>query len=47
MEYANPESRLRAEQLGRIGGFRAPTWAEHFAKVDALLDRLSEPVDHE
>lgn len=47
MEYANPESRFRAAQLARIGGFKAPTWAEHFAKVDALLDRLSEPVDHE
>lgn len=47
LEYARPDSLARAAQLARIGGFKAPTWAEHFAKVDALLDRLSESVDHE
>lgn len=39
-DYANPDSRLRAAQLDRMGGFKAPTWADHFARVDALLDRL-------
>lgn len=47
MEYTKPDSWLRAAQLGRIGGFKAPTWADHFVKVDALLDRLSKSVDHE
>lgn len=47
MEYARPDSPPRTAQLGRIGGFKAPGWADHFAKVDALLDQLSESVDHE
>jgi len=24
-----------------------PTWADHFAKVDALLEQLNEPGSHE
>ena len=41
MEYAEPGSEARATQLARIKGFRAPTWADHFATVDALLDQIS------
>ncbi|MDO8262487.1 MAG: glycosyltransferase family 1 protein [Gallionella sp.] len=47
MEYARPDSPPRTAQLARIGGFKAPTWAEHFARVDALLEQLSESVGHE
>jgi glycosyltransferase involved in cell wall biosynthesis len=46
-EYAKPDSQLRAAQLRRIENFKLPTWADHFAKVDALLERLSEPVSNE
>lgn len=40
MEYARPDSPVRGAQMARLGGFKAPTWAEHFAKVDALLEQL-------
>jgi glycosyltransferase involved in cell wall biosynthesis len=46
-EYAKPDSQLRIAQLRRIGDFKVPTWADHFAKVDALLEQLSEPARHE
>lgn len=39
--YAAPESPERQAQLQRIAGFRAPSWGEHFAIVDALLDELA------
>ena len=38
--YAVPESQPRRAQLARLKGFVAPTWAEHFAKVDGLLADL-------
>lgn len=38
--YAVPESPWRAAQRARMVGFVAPTWAEHFDAVDALLERL-------
>lgn len=40
-EYAKSDSQPRAQQLTRRGGFKTPTWADHFAKVDALLEQLS------
>lgn len=43
-EYAQPDSQLRLAQLRRIGDFKVPTWAEHFTKVDALLEQLDQPV---
>ena len=43
-EYARPDSQLRIAQLRRIGDFKVPTWADHFAKVDALLEQLGGPV---
>lgn len=46
LEYAKPDSRLRGAQMERVRGFKAPTWDDHFAKVDALLDQLSESADH-
>lgn len=43
-EYANPQSLLRAAKLQRMAGFDIPTWSGHFARVDELMERLSEPV---
>lgn len=39
-EYARPASARRGAQLERLGGFRTPTWAQHFERVEALLERL-------
>lgn len=38
--YAQPDSPARATQLRRIEGFKPPTWDEHFAVVDGLLEAL-------
>jgi glycosyltransferase involved in cell wall biosynthesis len=38
-ELASADARAHAAQ--RIQGFRAPSWEEHFAKVDALLESLA------
>ncbi len=40
MEFARPDSRLRALQVERLGHYQGPTWPEHFAIVDELLERL-------
>ena len=37
LDYSTPHSPRRAAQLERMRGFRAPTWADHFATVDAAL----------
>lgn len=42
-EYTKSDSQPRAKQLSRQGGFRVTTWANHFTKVDALLEQLSGP----
>lgn len=39
-EYARSDSSERASQLTRIERFRAPTWAEHFDRIDGFLDSL-------
>jgi len=39
--FALPDSSLRAAQLQRLHGFKAPSWSEHFALVDSLLDSLA------
>jgi glycosyltransferase involved in cell wall biosynthesis len=31
----------RAAQLARLQGWRAPTWAQHFAQVEAFMARLA------
>ena len=38
--YTLPQSERRLAQLSRMEGFRAPTWTEHFAVVDALLAKV-------
>lgn len=40
-DYAGNNSARRARQLARLEGYAAPTWAEHFAKVETLIDQLA------
>lgn len=40
LEYARHDSAARSLQLARMAQFRAPTWAEHFAKIDAFISEL-------
>jgi glycosyltransferase involved in cell wall biosynthesis len=40
LEYAEAESPARQAQLARLQGYRAPTWADHFARVDAFIESL-------
>jgi glycosyltransferase involved in cell wall biosynthesis len=40
-EYAIPESPMRADQILRIANYRATTWPQHFALVDAFLRDLN------
>ncbi|MBA3836658.1 MAG: glycosyltransferase family 1 protein, partial [Zymomonas sp.] len=40
-DYAGNNSARRARQLARLQGYTAPTWAEHFAKVETLIDQLA------
>jgi hypothetical protein len=40
LEYTRPDSLARTAQLARMGGFKAPTWTEHFARVDVMLEQL-------
>ncbi len=42
LDHADPASARRAAQLDRITGYQAPTWSEHFARVDAFVDALSD-----
>lgn len=41
-DFADPASRERTAQLGRIAAadFHAPSWAAHFARVDAFLEEV-------
>ena len=41
LEYSQPASSLRADQLIRIEGFREPTWQEHFEVVDKFIEELA------
>jgi glycosyltransferase involved in cell wall biosynthesis len=40
LDYADPGSRARQNQLRRLHGYRAPTWDDHFAKVDAWMEQI-------
>ncbi len=44
LDYAQPQSTRRAAQCARLSAWRAPTWAEHFAIVDAGLRDLVAPA---
>ncbi len=39
-DYASDHSVRRQRQLARLAGYAPPTWADHFNKVDALLEGL-------
>ena len=43
MAYTGPHSALRKAQLHRLAGFEPPTWKNHFARVDRLLESLTGP----
>ena len=40
LAYTNDDSLARAAQLARMQEFAAPSWAEHFACVEALMERI-------
>ncbi|TNC10869.1 glycosyltransferase family 4 protein [Methylobacterium terricola] len=40
-ELAVPGSALRTTMAGRLAGYRAPTWEDHFARVDPALEALA------
>lgn len=40
LDYARPDSVRRREQVRRMEGFVAPSWADHFAAVEAWLKTL-------
>jgi glycosyltransferase involved in cell wall biosynthesis len=40
LDYARPDSPARRAQMSRLASWKPPGWAEHFARVDALLERL-------
>ncbi|WP_418318630.1 glycosyltransferase family 4 protein [Piscinibacter sakaiensis] len=40
-DYAAPASARRAAQLERLRSYRAPTWREHFERVDAFVEALN------
>lgn len=39
LDYAQPGSAARRAQCSRMEGFGAPTWEEHFERVEILLER--------
>ena len=44
LDYAAADSSARAAQIDRMRGFRAPTWHDHFDKVEAWLSSLAAPA---
>jgi glycosyltransferase involved in cell wall biosynthesis len=40
LDYARDDSRARRDQLARLSSFTAPTWDDHFAKVESWLAGL-------
>lgn len=39
LDYARPDSGRRAAQLARLASWQPPSWATHFAVVDAVLEQ--------
>ncbi|RKK01356.1 glycosyltransferase [Pseudoroseomonas wenyumeiae] len=46
MDYMREDSPLRAAQMARMNGWRAPSWEDHFSRVDLLLEHLTDPLRH-
>ncbi len=40
LDYARPESTRRSAQMERLAGFKAPTWTDHFSRIDRFLGEL-------
>ena len=40
LDYADGASGARADQLKRLAGYRAPTWEDHFSRVEAWMGAL-------
>jgi glycosyltransferase involved in cell wall biosynthesis len=40
LTYAAQHSAARQAQMGRLSGYRAPTWNDHFERVDSWLAKL-------
>jgi len=40
MEYIDPDSPRRVAQIERLKGWSPPRWADHFAAIDAQIERL-------
>ena len=40
LDFARPDSEARKAQRVKLDSFHVPTWADHFAKADALLSTL-------
>ncbi|MFC7554096.1 glycosyltransferase [Pseudoroseomonas wenyumeiae] len=43
MDYMREDSPLRAAQMARMNGWQAPSWEEHFSRVELLLEHLTNP----
>ena len=41
LDYASPASEARARQIARMAQFRAPSWADHFSRIDRLIADLA------
>jgi hypothetical protein len=41
VNYASDDSTRRKRQIARMKGYVAPTWADHFALVEALLGSVA------
>lgn len=40
LDFAQPDSKSRADQLARLQAFQAPKWTGHFKSVDKFLENL-------
>lgn len=43
--YSDPGDRRRQRRLEALAGFAGPSWADHFARVDDLMQRLDQRPD--
>jgi glycosyltransferase involved in cell wall biosynthesis len=41
LDYIRPDSPRRAAQLARMARWKAPSWEDHFVRVDAMLEEVA------
>jgi glycosyltransferase involved in cell wall biosynthesis len=46
LDYARADSLARRAQLGRLSGWRAPSWDRHFEEVEGLLETMVSRPGH-